>query len=137
MFTKLRNIVQSKTNALKTNNDSAPVSNSSNRLSELSSFDECIEACDAQASSPNSNINTTDCSVLVSPDGDLLFVPTNVKSSNNKNNDEDAAAHQKELFKEEEYESAVRVGMLFVVCIDNLMLSIFIINVASTNIYLI
>ena len=52
------------------------------KLSDLASFDACVEACDALAASPSILSNTVsaengmmDCSVIVSPDGDLLLVP--------------------------------------------------------------
>lgn len=54
------------------------------KLTDLASFDACVEACDALAASSSyaqSSAKTDqetgmkDCSVLVSPDGDLLLVP--------------------------------------------------------------
>lgn len=52
------------------------------KLTDLASFDACVEACDALAANPSNFSNTvdaetgmSDCSVIVSPDGDLLLVP--------------------------------------------------------------
>ena len=54
------------------------------KLTDLSSFDSCVEACDALAASSSyaqssvkrdSETGMKDCSVLVSPDGDLLLIP--------------------------------------------------------------
>jgi len=68
--------------------------------SYLQNFDACIEACDALAATATSSLATNsttlrrdpqtgllDCSVLVSPDGDLLLIPTtnNASQSNGLN----------------------------------------------------
>jgi hypothetical protein len=51
------------------------------KVQELASFDACLEACDALAASSTSSgrvdpaTGLADCSVLISPDGDLLLIP--------------------------------------------------------------
>ena len=68
------------------NNNSGMNGNNSNhaKLSGLASFDACVEACDALAASSSyaqssmtrdKETGMKDCSVIVSPDGDLLLLP--------------------------------------------------------------
>ena len=52
------------------------------KLTDLASFDACVEACDALAANSsyaNAHVDKetgmADCSVIVSPDGDLLLIP--------------------------------------------------------------
>lgn len=92
----------------------------------LAQFDACIEACDALAASSSRQTSALvteredgkeashdetlpECSVLVSPDGALLF------TSNNENSDEKypwtkSASHHPTIGHEEEYESAILTG---------------------------
>ena len=95
----------------------------------LTSFDGCIEACDALASSaaPSGRVDPTtglpDCSVLISPDGDLLLIPqeqqTSLKDKGKKSTHSTAstgsssryAPYMQELLQsDEEYESAMFRG---------------------------
>jgi len=69
-----------------------------NGPADLSNFDACVEACDALAAGTSGKLNDQylDCSVMVSPDGILLFVPKKNKAeydgsnghANNPNNDQ-------------------------------------------------
>jgi hypothetical protein len=76
------------------------------KVQHLANFDACIEACDALAASSSLNgrrlptTNIADCSVLVSPDGDLLLMPQ-----------QQVTGPLAELG--EEYESAIFVGTDF------------------------
>jgi len=84
------------------------------KLSDLASFDACVEACDALAASSSyaqSSVTTDpttglkDCSVLVSPDGDLLLLPSAQQGEGNASNDVTAR-----LQESEEYASSVFMG---------------------------
>lgn len=118
----------------------------SQNVEHLSRFDACVEACDAQAASStfahttnrrDPVTNLYDCSVLVSPDGDLLLLPqeqqqqqqqTYNKTLNNNNasetiaqssslngeNMEDLSRHSQASSNTselgDEYTSAIRIG---------------------------
>lgn len=88
----------------------------SKTVEHLSKFDACVEACDAlAASSSNSNMNSRrdpktgllDCSVLVSPDGDLLLMP---QDKNGEDSPDMNASPRSIAELGEEYESAIYVG---------------------------
>jgi len=88
----------------------------SRKIDHLSSFDACIEACDALATSSSSahgnsrdpSTGLTDCSVLVSPEGELLLMPQQKTACTNDDGTIAAASKLSELG--EDYESAVYVG---------------------------
>lgn len=72
----------------------------SEKVAELAAFDACVEACDALAASSayaqssvrlDKESGLKDCSVLVSPDGDLLLVPQDAQdlSSSQEKTSED------------------------------------------------
>jgi hypothetical protein len=67
------------------------------KLTDLASFDACVEASDALAATtyPNEE-DLKDCSVIVSPDGDLLLI----KPSNENTNDQ----------KDIDYDSTIVIG---------------------------
>ena len=81
------------------------------KLTDLASFDACVEACDALAASPSNSPNAMhaesgmmDCSVIVSPDGDLLLVPQT------KEEKELEARMSLDCNKQADYDSSVILG---------------------------
>lgn len=69
---------------LKTTTNTALTQVSNTKVEELAAFDACVEACDALAASStyaqssgkkDPETGLLDCSVLVSPDGNLLIIP--------------------------------------------------------------
>uniref|UniRef100_A0A7S4SG28 SBF1/SBF2 domain-containing protein n=3 Tax=Ditylum brightwellii TaxID=49249 RepID=A0A7S4SG28_9STRA len=86
----------------------------------LAPFDACVEACDALAAnggsqrqqirhSASSNFALEDCSVMVSPDGTLLFLPKH--RNNDAANDQQQAINNATLFyPSEDIRSAIITG---------------------------
>jgi hypothetical protein len=92
------------------------------RMKDLAPFDACVEACDALAASSTSSgrieamPGLVDCSVLVSPDGDILLIPQEQQKLQHNNDSVIVSpalpafdiSSLKELGKE--YESAIFMG---------------------------
>jgi hypothetical protein len=80
------------------------------KVEELAAFDACVEACDALAASSHYSQSAgkidpetglQDCSVLVSPDGDLLIIPQDTQDSNARAALTDNSIEKEETAKED------------------------------------